>query len=200
MMATMDWAGVVVGLGGLGVAALTLWLTYRERTKWYRERVYDQQLDACLAICRVSAEVNAGVWSAAFQAALARTAKTEIPTDRWAHMDKHSARLVTLQRRWAPILPDATSAALISFQNATSHFRGMHDLAPIAFPEPDSDESQGSMTEVDSNFAALLQAARTDLGVKRLSDETLRLIGNNQDSRLRATLKAAAEANRSGRG
>jgi hypothetical protein len=47
----MEWTSAIVGLGGLAVAALSVYLNYRPRST-YQERVYDRQLDAYGQIVR----------------------------------------------------------------------------------------------------------------------------------------------------
>ena len=40
-----DWASLIVGLGGLAVAIITIYLSYKERTSSYRKRLYSRQLE-----------------------------------------------------------------------------------------------------------------------------------------------------------
>jgi hypothetical protein len=42
----MDWISGLIGLGGLFVAALSLWLNYRDRSAMHRQIIYQKQIDA----------------------------------------------------------------------------------------------------------------------------------------------------------
>lgn len=61
----LDWiAGVLrdggptlVGLGGLSVATLTLWLVRRERRKELRQRLFDVRVDASIEIAASAVRV-----------------------------------------------------------------------------------------------------------------------------------------------
>ncbi len=46
----MDWGSAVIGIGGLLVAALSLWLSYKERRATHRQALYAQQVEAFGAV------------------------------------------------------------------------------------------------------------------------------------------------------
>jgi C4-dicarboxylate-specific signal transduction histidine kinase len=190
----MEWTGALVGLGGLGVAALSLWLTYRERTKWYRERVYDKQLGACLAICATAAEVRSEFLNASLKLRIAALRQQEPPEGVWHVVDEARARLLRLEREWGLVLPAATSRALAAFEETATRVRGIHELLPELAPIPDGDFSAEAAQHVVAQFETLVQAARADLGTELLSGETLRLVGAaSQESRIADALAKATK-------
>jgi hypothetical protein len=181
----MDWAGAAVGLGGLGIAALTLWLTSRERTKWYRERLYDKRFEACLAICQAAAELEYGLWWGVARSADAEFDKQDSDPNRWHRVGGPRGRLIDLEQTWRLVLSENMSRALAELLEAATAVGKTNDNSAATLALLDRLEAAGK---------DLFQATRADLGIDRLSDETLKLIGvASKESAPRSAIAEAAK-------
>lgn len=177
----MDWAGASVGLGGLSVAALTLFLAYRERTKWYRERLYDKQLEAFLAICRAAGKVQSSIYLAIVSTTVARRREADPEPEPWLAVQSAHHALKWLQYDWALILPKATSEALAEYSSHVSKVTGLRWADPDFPGPPDLHASDPAIKKLEACHRDLLRALRSDLHTDQLSAETVRLIGDSQD-------------------
>jgi hypothetical protein len=184
-MAVFDWiAGVLrdsgqtlVGLGGLGIAALTVWLGHRERTKELRQRLFDARVDASIEIAAAAQALldaamddgeaaqesvpESGVWGDAFRRSFEASLKLRERTLRYS---------VVVERR--------------------------HDESPVevreratrvtGYPYPwgsDPDVSPDAVADMRASYEALIRALREMLGVDALTAETLRLLGKTGSPR-----------------
>lgn len=184
----------LVPLGGLGVAALALLLTYRERAAAYRHRFYERQLESMTevwatfaAFCKVmgqrlSEEVLASMAgpSPDLNAPLDDAAKGRIRTA----CDEAWDEWLQIERKNAPMLPTAVEAALEAFRNvaiavvAPAALAGTLPSDLVLCPEPE--------TPVSAAYQRVLTAVRDAMGTDPLTAANESLIGHLRQERLSA--------------
>jgi hypothetical protein len=171
----IEW-GAVVGIGGLLLAGFTTWLSYRERSKWYRERLYDRQLDGCLALYGSASDVYSAVLGGMLVVVLAELEKEPPPDDAWKAATKTRGAMLKLRRRWDVLLPDSVTALATGFYDAATRVVGHpSSLGPGAAKPDVSEESRDAMVEA---FQGLVRSIRDSIGVDPLSRANLKLIGS----------------------
>jgi hypothetical protein len=192
-----DW----VGVGGIAIAALTIWLSFRERRKTYRERLYDRQLDAAAAVFDAITEYQRtllmGLANEAINKVLVSKGQPET-SDRWKPADKQLQSVGLAGRRGELYLPERSLAALTAYTTAASKVRGLQYPAIAVAPEliaklPGPDTSKEAQSQLDAAYRALIQALRHDLGVERLSAESLRLFGKADSAETAQVQEAASQ-------
>ena len=155
----MDWGSTLVGLGGLGVAGLSLVLTYRERTQHFREALYGKRLEAY-------PELLAAVW---------KLVDASIDEGRQGSSSQPSSTaLLELERRWAVLLSKEVTLALGRLRE---EYWELEDVSPAS--EDTRRQREPNITcelwfYLIGGSVNVLEAMRDDLGVDRLSGEMLR--------------------------
>lgn len=155
-----DGAGaVLVSLGGLTVAGLSLLLTYQERTRSYRERLYQKQLDVLLDLNRAASDYR--------YVLLSTRADDENDADRRA--EAHNAFLAEFERCIVLIPPSVqTATGALATMGMEVHLDRSNRTDPSV--------RRRSVSDFVDAWVTWQQAVRDAVGVDRLSDETLQII------------------------
>lgn len=175
----MDWASASIGLGGLALAALTVYLDYRKRIAPYRELLYAKQIEGYAQV--VQALNDWFDWSQGYIAAhgcrLNDSTRVEL---RKETVDQNVA-FHAVYRRWALYLPkdvDMRISAFVGVFNAISSPREVAHQYPAH--EVYSEDPGMLLAEA---YSSLFQSMRKSMGTEPLSRETLKIVGEMPDER-----------------
>jgi hypothetical protein len=173
----MECESLVIGLGGLVVAALTIYLSYKARTSPYREMLYSRQLEGYADVVGALTEFYiAGLNFIVRQGH--RLGDDTRPKLRLATLGV-SLAFHSKHQKWAIFLPKDMNEALgrfVQLFNAVS----AHPQAAHQYPSEIvyANDPGGLLAEA---YAKVVAAARKGLGTEPLSEETLRIIGQVPD-------------------
>ena len=169
----MDIGSLTIGLGGLAVAALSLYLGHRERNAHYRHALYDRQVEALQELHRSLGKLH---W-----AATALIAAHDWKLDDSTRPLLRSDLLVPLQglaaveQSWSLVLP-------ASVQEAVSGYRRVFNA--VSAPASVADQHDRELVWHDDpalplahEWQKVVSAARRAIGTDALSTETLKLVG-----------------------
>jgi hypothetical protein len=159
----MNWLSSAVGLGGVGVAVLTLLLTYRSRLSPYQQKLYERQLDAATDVLQALGRYHDEAVSL-FDGDPARE------LDFSSQMAEVKSDFFRSYRRWNVVIPHPVTAAVTAY---------LQILEEISATEQKALYSPGTPSpgyRLANAYAAVLGAAQRELRVKTLSDKTLGLI------------------------
>lgn len=167
--------GTLLGIAGLAATVMIsiagFYFTYRARTDAMRERVYGQQLGLLLKAADVFAEART-------LATVLSAVPREYAAEAIHELKRVPGKAASLDHEAALILP----ASLV--EEFTKTARAITELAAAAeFGQDVTSKAAPVLQRVD-RFAEL---ARAHLGVDRLSDETVRLLGTQKSARGRAS-------------
>ena len=182
----MDLGSIAIGIGGLLVAAFSVYLTYRGRASPYQGKLYSKQLSGL-------AEVFHAV-TALYDAAQHSIVELGLSSRKSLCLDDETRpqlRLRTQQQRqalhnkweeWAIFLPNEINEALNSFIDLLNGI-SVHPTVAWQYPAHfvNAEDPGGLLQTVYEN---VVRKARKCLGTEPLSQQTLKLIGrhdNGQD-------------------
>jgi hypothetical protein len=170
----MDWASASIGLGGLLVAGLSVWLTHRERSSPYRHRLYNLQLDGLHEILPALDE-----WHRVSQSFILEQPRLRL-NDETRPILRERTQEAMLDyyrhlRKWQVFLPATLGEALGNFQGTFNAISAIPGFTKGYDPELVNTADPGMALAVA--FQNVTRAARQIVGVEPLSQETLRLIG-----------------------
>jgi hypothetical protein len=166
--------GLLVGAGGVLVAGITVWLSYRERTKELRQRLYDKRVDAALAVAAAAFKAYDEVLDAAEFSWAVHDDDGEL----WGKAWKAINGLRAEAEQWSIVLDEPSNEALAGL--ARSAWRVSGYPGPNFEPPNTSNER---VTAVTADYKEVVRALRQMLGVERLSEETLRLLEGRDRAR-----------------
>jgi hypothetical protein len=164
---------IIIGIGGLLIAALVLLLNYRERVAAHRIALYTRQLDAYQEIATAAATV-AGRTDLLVKLGAERDAEGTLR----AAVIGAALDLAGIRVRHSMFIADPVFKSLSDFEQS---------VEAIAYPKIDKDEGdEGSpfarvytkdpMLPVTVAQMTLVAEMRKQIGTDKLSEETLRLV------------------------
>lgn len=169
----MDWGSVVIGVGGLVVAGLSVYLSYRSRTSPYREMIYSKQVEGYAEVMdALTTFYNAVQFFIARQggrlsedARLALRSQTAELND--AYHRKH--------QKWAVFFPEKMNDSLSAFWMLFNGISAPPEVAQQYSADTAHANDPGGL--LGDAYTKVFQAAREGLGTEPLSEETLKIIG-----------------------
>lgn len=201
----VDVFAFLIGAGGLAVAALSLVLTYRERSRFYREHLYSKQADALLAIHRAASELQHEIGLVAVRSDDAGMRGKPFDDAKYFGPVRAAERaLRDMDAHWAPILPGAVLKALITYESAVGFLLGTDpELGLSAEHGMGEDPYTSAMWYhgTDERFGELSLAVRRHFAIRKLDAQTERLLGVKPDDDPRVSFTSDdAQTQRKGRG
>jgi hypothetical protein len=169
----MDSGSWIIGFGGLVVAGLSVYLSYKAKTSPYREVLYSKQLDGYAEV--VDALTDFYIAAQSFIAAQGcRLDNNSRPTLRLQTMDKAQV-FHHKHQKWAIFLPKEMNEKLSAFVKL---FNGISAPAEVAKQYPSEIVYANDPGGLLGNaYIKVIESARKSLGTEALSQETLKLIG-----------------------
>jgi hypothetical protein len=162
---------LVMGVGGLGIAALTLILNHRARVAPYRHALYNKQLEGYAEIVRVMSEWYNHAFSFIHKHFL-HDDETRI------QVRKESSPMIQktheAQAKWAIFMPDNMNEALTAF---TDVFMGLTALKRFKGYPHELTHSEEPAKDLKKAFENVIQTARKSIGTDPLSEGVLKTIG-----------------------
>jgi hypothetical protein len=157
-MRPMDWAGMadlidkvggtLIALAAVAVTALTVYISYRERTKAIREHLYEQRVKGAIELAALAGRVIPVVWES----------RRLVDVD--DKLEEVIVKLWMAQLKWSAVLSERAVKAAVTFIRSVGE---------------DMDAPRNAMERA---YRDLMIALRDDIGADRLGAETLRLIGD----------------------
>jgi hypothetical protein len=169
----MDWGSFSLGLGGLSVGALSLWLNYRERTQKLREALYAKHAEAFAEIMPRLADVHMQAQSFIIMQGGILNDATRPEMRR--NIVKVTGLYQAALQRWYIFLPDAVISQLEMFQKVLNGISSPDPTSTLYPPEHIYSKDPGLL--LGKAYTAVIAAMRKSLGVEQLTAQTLKLIG-----------------------
>jgi hypothetical protein len=182
-MNDLSWIpGTVIGAGGLIVAAISVILSYRERTSRLRELLYDRKAQACHQLLEALWEIRTSAWlSIHGQNGPLNDETRRKLEEAWR---PHIGRVFRIQHEQSLFLPDEVIDAfrdyvrvLLALSSTSAEEAKRHRFRPELV------QSKKPIEELDTAFSKLLQMMRRSLGVEPLTEQTLKLLGQTTEER-----------------
>lgn len=181
----MDVFAFLIGAGGLAVAALSLVLAYRERSRFYREHLYSKQADALLAIHHAASELQHQIHLVGLRSDDAGMRGKPFDDEKHFGTVRAAERaLQDMDAHWAPILPGTVLMALITYEAAVGFLLGTDpELGLSAEDGMGEDPFTSAMWYhgTDKRFGELVLAIRRHFAIRQLDAQTERLLGIKPD-------------------
>jgi hypothetical protein len=173
----MQWAAIAFGFGGLAVAALSLWVSYRERVAALRGALYAKQIEAygdlLLALSELQEVAIAVLTGKTF--ALDDEARAELRDAAQPQFAKLAHTFVAN----VPFLPKAVADAVAEYREKF--------VVISAPPELPTLYAQGRLVNqppvaLTNAFVSIWAVMRHQLGTDPVSEQTLKLFGGSPPS------------------
>lgn len=170
----MNWSGLLLGFGGLALGALTLVLSYRERTSAYRHALYDRQVNAVAEVLQAFSD-----WDEASQKYIIQQPSAPVLTDETRPGMRSSVltqarAFYAVLGRYAIVLPE-------HFLEAVSHYQLVFNA--ISAPPPAVNQydeklvrSKDPGMDLEVARRGVIDAGRRVAGTERLSALTMRIL------------------------
>jgi hypothetical protein len=172
----LEWGTIAIGLGGIGVAALSLVLALRERTAALRGALYTTQAESFGAIMAALDEFHRAMLAFTTEAGLRLDAQTR-PQLRAATVSQNH-RFSQTWMAAAIFLPKAVAEALTEYQKIFNAISAPPDVEKQYSPElVRSHDPQMALSDAHTR---VVQAMRKHLGTDPLSGQTLALFGRSE--------------------
>jgi len=170
----MDWGAILIGFGGLVVAGLSVYLTYKSRISPYSEMLYSRQLEGYAEVVNALTDFyTAAIGFITVQKGGRLDDNTRVELRR-STMDEYRTFYLKY-KKWAIFLTKEMSDRLSAFIEL---FNGIS-----AFPE-DAHLYQEEIVHANdpglllaNAYIKVFEVARKSLGTEALSRETLKLFG-----------------------
>ncbi len=175
----MDWAAASIGLGGLALAALTVYLDYKKRIAPYRELLYAKQIEGYAQV------INAlNDWFDSAQDCIAvrgcrldDSSRVELRKETVAqNMAFH-----TVYRSWALYLPKAVDVQISAFVKVFNAISAPPDVAR-QYPADQVYAKDPGMLLANA-YTGVFQSMRKSMGTEPLTQATLKIVGQVLDER-----------------
>jgi hypothetical protein len=171
----MEWTSAVVGIGGLLVAALSLWLSYKDRRSTHRELLYQKQIEAYTAVINVLNPLyDACIYFIMTKASRLRLDSETRPQLRLETTEAGRQFHVEYQK-WALFLPSVVHDEISGFFKVLNAISAPDDVA--SHHPRELVYSDDPHMELAKAYGQVIAAARTGLGIEPLSDDILKLVG-----------------------
>jgi len=170
----MDWEAFVIGLGGLIVAGLSVYLSYKSRISPYREMLYSKQLEGYAEVVYALSDFYTATLAFITVQKNCRLDDNTRFELRRITVNENQA-LYRKQQKWAIFLPKEMSDRLSDFVKL---FNGISAFPEVAYQYPKEIVYANDPGLLLANaYTKVIEAARKGLGTEPLSQETLRLFG-----------------------
>ncbi|HEV2862051.1 MAG TPA: hypothetical protein VGX48_13665 [Pyrinomonadaceae bacterium] len=188
----MDLPSAIAAMGGLMVAALSLWLNYKSRSSVHREYFYQKQIDAFVAIMNALNPLHNACQDFIVLNGFRLNSETRLKFRLAISRGELSAfyREFSLQHQtWALFLPSYMQEQISGFIKTLSAISAPDDVAN-QYP-PNLVNSKDPGLELSKAYSGVVSAARRGLGVEPLSQEILKLLGEAKPPEAEKKLKKA---------
>ena len=168
----MEWGSFIIGLGGIVVAGLSVYLSYKARTSAYREMLYSKQLEGYSEVVDALADFYNAAQSfiAAHGCQLNNNTRRTL---RLQTMDKNQAFHHKYQK-WALYFPKEMRGALFDFIKMFNGISAPPEIAKQYSKEKVYADNPGRL--LGDAYTKVIEVARKGLGTEPFSQETLGLI------------------------
>jgi hypothetical protein len=178
----MDWTSAVVSIGGLFVAALSLWLSYKDRTSVHREILYKKQIEAYTALINTLHPWHER-WTWFSISLLTNRSREdhEWYSKELDELRKLGREFYTEYQKWALFLPATFHDEISKFYKVIGNISKLETndvVSQDVIKLIDIDYYQTE--ELSSAYGRIIAAARRGLGIEPLSKEILKLIGDGE--------------------
>jgi hypothetical protein len=169
----MDCGSTLVGLGGLFVAAWSLYLSYKSRASAYRELLYRKQFDGYTELVERLTSVYgaAAQFLADHEWRLDDTTRPQFA----AQIDPQVRALYLKAYGYAVFMPKRVTDEVFRFLNVLLALSASKEAAARYPKEIVYADNHGDVLQ--QAFEKVIEAARAGLGTEPLSQETLKMIG-----------------------
>lgn len=167
----------LIGIGGLIIAGLSIYLNYKERRKYLRESLYNKQIEVINEVSLYITELYHSLYNLLDQIILIKInqnnsneyhiRKLEIITNNWKEIEKNYNEFVKKYRTWLIFLPDDINIAINNF---ISLFLDIEENIN------NKDFDTKDIDNINNKYDRIIGSFRKFLGIKKLSDETKKLI------------------------
>lgn len=159
-------ASLIVGLGGLAVAALSSYLSYRERTAPFRVNLYNKKFNIYTKI--VPTLFDAFMITVILQIASRNEDKRMAAVEL---AQKRSLAVLDLSQTNAVFLPNAVMVKIEKFRSS------IVDLIQVCSSStPNQKTVDEKSKQIGIAYRELIEVIRKDLGIEALTEQTLNLI------------------------
>lgn len=169
----MEWMSGAIGIGGLLVAALSVYLTYRSRTSSYRERLYETQLEAVSSVHAAFVDYYSIAQDFITSQGLRLNEDGRVLFREFIF--ENAEPFYKARQKWSLFLPTNVNDSLsadASILNAISAPPSVANQYPSNLVN-----SHDPGGELSKAYVVVVSEMRKCLGTDPLSAETLRLIG-----------------------
>jgi hypothetical protein len=169
----MEWGSTAIALAGLAVAALSLFLTYRERVAALRSTLYSKQIEAYGELLHALSDLHQVTLT--FTTAAGFTLDGQTRTALRAEVQPQVTQLARVFVRNAVFLPKAVGDAVVEYRSTFTAISAPPE-AERQYPSElvHADDPQMVLTNA---FTRVWDAMRRQLGTGPLSQQTLKLLG-----------------------
>ena len=168
----MEWGSFIIGLGGIAVAGLSVYLSYKARTSPFREILYSRQLEGYAEVVDALTDFYNAAQSFIAAHGYQLTNNTR-PTLRLKTLDKNRAFHRKYQK-WALYFPKQMRSALYDFIKMFNGISAPPEVAQQYSKEKVYVDDPGRL--LGDAYTKVIEVARKRLGTEPLSQETLELI------------------------
>ena len=170
----MDWGAFLIGFGGLIVAGLSIYLTYKSRISPYRELLYSKQVEGYAEVVYALTDFHtAAIAFITAQKGCRLDDNTRVELRRYT-IDKNQTFHLKLQK-WAIFLTKEMSDTLSAFIKL---FNGISAPPDVAHQyQKEIVYATDPVALLMNAYTEVLEVARKSLGTEPLSQETLELFG-----------------------
>lgn len=171
----MERGSTVVAVGALAVAALSLWLTYRERVAGLRGALYAKQIDVYGLVLDALREVHEVTLAFTTQKGFVLDGRSR--TELREATQPQIAKLSQVFVRNAVFLPNAVGDALLDYRKT---FAAISAPAEVESQYPKELVHSDDQMELSKAFVRVWERWRSSLARSHLAEQTLRLLGAAQ--------------------
>ena len=154
----MDWLSGAVGLGGVVVAMLALWLTYRSRLSPYQQQLYERQLDAATEVLQALGRYHDEGLSMVDNG----PSGFPIGADGGVSLAEARTQFFRTYRRWNVVIPQPVTGAVTVYLQTIERVLAAAHKGEVPAGE-----------QLATAYATVLGVAQRELRVRTLSDKTL---------------------------
>jgi hypothetical protein len=176
----MDWTSAVVGIGGLLVAALSLWLSYKDRRSVHRELLYQKQVEAYTAV------INAlnPLYDACIYFIMTKASRLRLDNETRPQLRSETTQLGRQfhieHQKWALFLPTVVHDEISGFFKVLNAISAPEDV--VSHYPRELVYSEDPHKELAKAYGRVIAAARSGLGIEPLSEDILKLVGGVNNS------------------
>ena len=176
----MEWPSTIAALGGLIIAAFSLWLNYKSRVSSHRELFYEKQIEAFVAVMNALNPLYNACQDFIVLNGFRLNSHTRLEFRlAMGNGDISGIRREFYQQhqKWGLFLPAYMEDQISHFIKVLNAISAPDDIANQYPPELVNSRDPG--LELSKAYSDVISAARRGLGVEPLSKEILKLMGES---------------------